>query len=124
MRIQIKIKMYMLFLMIFPLASFAAAPGAATETGSLLNPDKLFEAIKKNITIPLPTGQQKVEIPKPEDALKNASPKLQEVNKDVKEETGIDLGKFISWMAKVLKLFFRFVVDILEAVANALNPKS
>ena len=65
-----------------------------------------------------------MEIPKPEEALKDASPKLQEVNKNVKEETGIDLGKFISWMVKVLKLFFRFVVDILEAVANSLNPRS
>lgn len=121
---SIRSKIYnILFLMIFPFVGFAAVPGAAAETSSLLNPDKLFEAIKKNITIPLPAGQ-KVEIPKPEDALKNASPKLQEVNKDVKEETGIDLGKFISWMAKVLKLFFRFVVDILEAVANALSPKS
>lgn len=92
-------------------------------TSKLLNPDTLFKTLKENITIPLPTVDKKIEVPTPEKALKDASPKLQEVNRDVKEETGIDLAKFIGWFAKILKLFFQVIVDLLEQVASAMKPK-
>jgi len=94
----------------------------AGATADILNPDKLFKALKENITITLPTSDKPLEITTPQKALEEASPKLQEVSKDVKDETGIDFAKFLRWTAKILKLFFQTVVDILEMVAKALEP--
>lgn len=94
---------------------------------NILNPDKLFEAIKKNITIPISPPNQEgqagedIKLPTPKETLKEASPKLQEVNLDVKAETGIDFAKFIGWFAKVLKVFFLTIVDLLEAVSTAMQ---
>lgn len=96
----------------------------AGTAADLLNPDKLFEALKRNITIPIPSATSTVdniEVPSPGQALEKASPKLQEVNQDVREETGIDLAKFIGWFAKVLKVFFLTLVDLLEKVAQTLQ---
>lgn len=109
-----------------PFASFGMAETRKDFAGvasDLLNPDKLFNALKQNITVPI-SSDQKVEVPTPEQALKDASPKLQEVNRDVKEETGIDLAKFIGWFAKILRVFFQTVIDILEAVSGALDQKN
>lgn len=101
---------------------FAAA---ATE---LLNPDRWFEMLKRNITIPLPNFSadkskkgEEVKIPTPEEALKEASPQLQEVSRGVREETGIDLAKFIGWSAKVLKVFFQVIINLLEQVSKAMG---
>ncbi len=92
----------------------------ASTVGELLNPDTWFKALKENITIPI-SKDQEVKIPTPEEALKEASPKLQEVNREVREEVGIDFAKFIGWFAKVLKVFFQIIVNVLEQVANALK---
>jgi hypothetical protein len=90
-------------------------------TADLLNPSKLFDVLKRNITIPISTDQS-VQIPTPEQALEQSSPQLQEVNKDVKEETGIDLAKFIGWFAGMLKLLFQIIVDLLDNVSKSLDP--
>ncbi len=87
-----------------------------------LNPDKIFEALKENITIPLPnTSIDNTPVPSPEQALEKASPKLREVNQEVQNETGIDFAKLIGWFAKVLRVFFLTIVNILETVAQALE---
>lgn len=104
---------------------FTPLPPAEAQV-NFLNPDKLFEALKKNITLPIPSATStadKIEVPSPGQALEKASPKLQEVNRSVREETGIDLAKFIGWFAKMLKVFFLTIVDILEKVSSALKPK-
>jgi len=93
---------------------------AAVSTGDLLNPDKWFEVLKRNITIPI-SQKQTVKIPTPEEALRQTSPQLREISRGVREETGIDLAKFIGWFAKVLKVFFQVVVDLLETVARSLG---
>lgn len=95
-------------------------PEFAATVGELLNPDTWFKALKENITIPI-SKDQEVKIPTPEEALKEASPQLQEVNKGVREEVGIDFAKFIGWFAKVLKVFFQIIVSLLEQVSNALK---
>lgn len=100
------------------LASGLQYAGAAAD---LLNPDNLFDILKRNITIPINT-EQKIEILTPEQALEKSSPQLQEVNQDVKAETGIDLAKFISWFAGMLKLVFQIIVDLLDNVSKALDP--
>lgn len=92
----------------------------AATVGELLNPDAWFKALKENITIPI-SKDQEVKIPTPEEALKEASPQLQEVNRGVKEEVGIDFAKFIGWFAKVLKVFFQIIVNLLEQVSEALK---
>lgn len=92
----------------------------AATVGELLNPDAWFKALKENITIPI-SKDQEVKIPTPEEALKEASPQLQEVNRGVKEEIGIDFAKFIGWFAKVLKVFFQIIVNLLEQVSEALK---
>ncbi len=92
--------------------------GFAITAGELLNPDKWFEILKENITIPI-SKDQEVKIPNPEEALKESSPKLQEINKGVKEEVGIDFAKFFGWIAKVLKAFFQVIINLLEALSKA-----
>lgn len=94
----------------------------ATATGNLLNPDKLFETLKKNITVSLPTSTEKqIKVPSPEEALKEASPKLQEINRGVKEEVGIDFSKLIGWFAKILKVITQIVIDLLEKLSGILK---
>ncbi len=83
-----------------------------------LNPDKWFDILKRNITIPI-SKEKTVNIPTPEEAIRQSSPQLHEIGRGVREETGIDLAKFIGWMAKVLKLFFKVIVDLLETVARS-----
>jgi hypothetical protein len=113
---------------IFAEAEVNADKEFAGIAADILNPDKLFEALKKNITIPTSPALEKTEgdsitLPTPKEALKDASPKLQEVNKDIKDETGIDFAKFIAWFARVLKVFFLTVVDLLETVSGALQKE-
>lgn len=91
---------------------------SAVSTRDLLNPERWFEALKRNITIPI-SQDQIVNIPTPEEALRQTSPQLKEIGRGVKEETGIDLPKFIGWFAKVLKIFFQVIVDLLETVARS-----
>ncbi len=112
-----------MMLALTPFVSFGvgdARKELATTVGDLLNPDTWFKALKENITIPISKDQQ-VKVPTPEQALKDASPKLQEVNKGVKDETGIDFAKFIGWFARVLKVFFQIIVNLLEQVSESLK---
>src|SRR3989344_8969504 len=111
-------------LLIIPFIGLRADTGwpkeYAAETvslGDFLNPDKWFEILKRNITIPI-SKEKIVNIPTPEEAIRQSSPQLQEIGRGVREETGIDLAKFIGWIAKILKLFFQIIVNILEAVAR------
>lgn len=85
-----------------------------------INPDKWFDILKRNITIPI-SKENIVSIPTPEEALKQSSPQLREIGRGVQEETGIDLAKFIGWMAKTLKLFFQIVINLLENVARSFS---
>ena len=109
---------------LFPFISLGAGDlkkeyaAAAVSTRELLNPDKWFEVLKRNITIPI-SKEQVIKIPTPEESLKQSAPKLKEIGRGVKEETGVDLAKFIGWFAKVLRLFFQIVVDLLDTVAKS-----
>lgn len=93
---------------------------AAISANDLLNPDRWFEVLKRNITIPI-SQDQMINIPTPEESLRQTSPQLKEIGRGVREETGIDLAKFIGWFAKVLKVFFQVVVDVLEKVAGSFS---
>lgn len=111
---------------IFAYAEDSSVKQRAGIASEILNPDKLFESLKKNITIPAAPILEKAAgetsaLPSPEKAIKDASPKLQEVNKDVKEETGVDFAKLIGWFARVLKVFFLTVVNLLETVSQAMQ---
>lgn len=123
-------KIFTLAIIIFLNPPFVEAQGRVDKefagiAADILNPDKLFEALKKNITIPAAPISEKIgdktDLPNPKETLKEASPKLQEVNKDVKEETGVDFAKLIGWFAKVLKVFFLTVVDLLETVSTSMQ---
>ena len=94
--------------------------GFAAVTKDLLNPDKLFEVLKNNITLPL-FKEKGVNLPTTSDALKEAAPKLKEISSGIKEETGIDLSKFLSWFAKILKVFFQIIINLLEQVSKILG---
>ncbi len=107
------------------LAVFVPLSSAGAQV-NFLNPDKLFEALKRNITIPIPSSTssvENIEVPSPGQTLEKASPKLREVNRDIQEETGIDFAKFIGWFAKILKVFFLTIVDLLEKVSESLRSK-
>lgn len=113
-------------LMAVPTLAAAESTAYAGSAADLLNPDKLFDALKKNITIPIPAFEegekgQDVQVPTAKETLEKVSPELQEVNKGIREETGVDFAKFISWSAKILKLFFQTVVDLLETVSKAMQ---
>lgn len=83
------------------------------------SPERLFDSFKRNITIPVPFGG-KIELPQPQRALEDAAPKLREINRDIREETGIDFAKFIGWAAEMLRIFFAVVVNLMEKVAGSL----
>ena len=98
--------------------------GLAVISADILKPEKLFDALKKNITLPISGATstlKNTEIPSPGQTLDKVSPQLQEINRDVREETGIDLSKFLSWFAKILKAFFQIIVALLEKVSQALK---
>ncbi len=97
-------------------ASFAAT------VGELLNPDKWFEVFKKNITFPI-TKDTEVKVPTPEEALQGASSTLRDINKDIRDEVGIDFAKFFGWFAKVLKVFFQIIINIIETISKTLTPE-
>lgn len=87
-----------------------------------LNPDVLYKILKENVSIPLPEHREgPIVLPAPEQALQNASSSLRHFNKGVREKTGINLGKFIAWFAKILKVFFQIIVDFLDIVARSLE---
>lgn len=92
----------------------------ASALGNILNPDKFFNALKQNITIPI-SGGKGVILPSATETLEGVSPKLQKINTDVNEETGINLSKFIGWFAKILKAFFQIIIDLLEKISGALK---
>src|SRR3989338_8998869 len=107
----------------FLLASSGVAQiNFAAAGNNILNPDTLFDALRRNITIQLPNSSTTVELPTPEQALSQSSTTLRGYSSDIKEETGIDLPKFIGWFAKMLTLFFRVIVDLLESVSRTLSP--
>jgi len=94
--------------------------GFASTAGEILNPDKWFEVFKKSITFPI-TKDTEIKVPTPKEALEGASSTLRDINKDIQNEVGIDFAKFFGWFAKVLKIFFQIIVDLLEQVSNALK---
>ena len=107
----------------FLLASSGVAQiNLAAAGNNILNPDTLFDALRRNITIQIPNSSTTVELPTPEQALSQSSTTLRGYSSDIKEETGVDLPKFIGWFAKMLTLFFRVIVDLLESVSRTLSP--
>ncbi len=95
---------------------------SATVIGEIINPDRWFDTLKQNITIPV-SGQENLNIPIPQEALKSASPKLAEINKEIQEEVGIDFAKFFGWLAKILKIFFQFIISLIESLSKALGTQ-
>ncbi len=114
-----------LALFVVPFVVFGAMPGKefAATVGNLLNPDYWLEALRQNITVPTSTDTE-ITLPTPKEALEKSSPKLREINLDIREETGVDLAKFIGWFAKVLKVFFQIVTDLLDDVSKAMRSDS
>lgn len=91
----------------------------AAMVGDLLKPEKWFEVLKKNITIPV--LDEEINIPTPTKTLEDASSTLRDINKDILEETGIDFAKFFSWIAKVLKVFFQIIINLIETISKTLS---
>lgn len=121
------------FLAVFLLFPVVAAHGAGSYDGfagavaEFLKPDAWLNAFKKGVTIQIPaigtTSLQEIELPTPEEALKQASPKLQEINIDVREEIGIDFAKFFGWLAKVFQTLASVFIGLLETVSESLKTK-
>lgn len=105
------------------MAVFIAVPlrWAFAQDQNFLNPNRWTELLKQNITIPFEVPQRGEKLPTPEDALKTFSPQLQELNKGVQEETGVDFAKFLRWITKVFTVIFRIITTILETFAGALG---
>ncbi len=106
-------------ILVLPLSQVYAGT-LSSKTSSVLDPDTWFNAVKKNITVPVSTSSS-IDVPSPEKALKDVSPKLKEINEGVREEIGVDFAKLIGWFAKVLGVVFQIVVNVLQAVAGALK---
>jgi len=119
-----KLKRFLFILILTTLIPFSSFAQGYAATDSILNPDTWFKTMRENITIPIPmsSGTQ-VKLPTPENALKQAAPKLQIINKKISEETGIDLAKFIGWFAKILRAVFMIIFNLLETVAKSLKQQ-
>ena len=86
------------------------------QTASLLNPDELFKALRENITVPL-TPSTTFTLPTPQQSLKDAEqfkPKIDEINKEVQKESGVDLKKFTTFIAKITITIFKVIISVLE----------
>lgn len=84
-----------------------------------IKPDKFFNAINKNITIP--NLQNKLsDISSPDKMLKSAWPNIQETNKKIKEKIGIDFAKFFVWLVNILAALFFFLINLYQTIADAL----
>jgi len=83
---------------------------------TLLDPRYWLGAIQNSITIPSLENWMT-----PEKALGTISPKLQEINKGVKETAGIDLAKFIGWVAHIIQVVFQTIVNFLKTTAGSLQ---
>jgi len=118
---QLKIKYFFLFFVLFtPFFSLANSVSdyynKPLQTASLLNPDELFKALRENITVPL-TPDTTITLPTPQQSLKDAEklkPKIDEINKEVQEESGVDLKKFTSFIAKITITIFKVIISVLE----------
>ena len=99
---------------------FVSARGIRAEE-TLFDPNRVLESFKQNITIPFNLPQSGEKLPAPDEALKKFSPQLQEINKGVQEETGVDFAKFLRWITKVFTAIFRIITTILETFAGALE---
>lgn len=115
--------------LLFPVVAHGAGSydGFAGAAAEFLKPDAWLNAFKKGVTIQIPaigtTSLQEIELPTPEEALKQASPKLQEINIDVREETGIDFAKFFGWLAKVFQTFASVFIGLLETASESLKTQ-
>jgi len=122
--------LFLLYFLAVPLVIQAGngLDGMSGAIGRFLNPNAWFNAFREGITIQIPSvGTSSlgstVKLPTPEETLKRLSPKLQEANTDVREETGIDFAKFFAWLAKVAKAFFGIITGLLESLSQALEKK-
>ena len=121
LKISLKIKIIFLFFALFtPFFSLANSVSdyynKPPQTASLLNPDELFKALRENITVPL-TPDTTITLPTPQQSLKDAEklkPKIDEINKEVQEESGVDLKKFTSFIAKITITIFKVIISVLE----------
>lgn len=110
-----------LLLQLMPVVAFGSENGIPdVKIQELVNPNKLFDLLKKNISIPI-SGDYNFEVPTPTKILASSSPRLREINREVKKEAGIDLSKLIGWFAKALQVFFQFIVNLLNQVSEALK---
>lgn len=115
---------FLLFLALYtiifvPLIVLANTP-TSYPTNNILTPDAWFNALKKNITIPLAPDKTVIP-PTPEEALQSISPQLKEINQNIKDSIGIDFAKFVAWIARALTIFFQIIINILQSVSNSLK---
>lgn len=114
------------FLAFMPLKNGLASPYFdynGPETASLLNPDKFFEELRKNITIPI-SSTTEINIPSPEQSIKDAAklrPKIDELTKTVEEESGVNIKKLFTFLAKMTIGIFKTVILTLESLISFLQ---
>lgn len=100
---------------------FVPLRGVIAQEQNFLNQNRWVEFLKQNVTIPFTVPQGGEKLPTPEEALKKFSPSLQEINKGVQEETGVDFAKFLRWLTKVFTAIFRIITNVLKTFADALG---
>lgn len=104
-----------------PLIVLADIPDNSPAANNILTPDTWFNALKKNITIPLLASDKTIIQSTPEEALQSISPQLKEINQNIKDSVGIDFAKFVAWIARALTVFFQIIINTLQSVSNALK---
>jgi hypothetical protein len=98
--------------------ALAPISGFANEDAKTLTPEQLFKSLKDNVTVPFDVSEIKEGLPTPDEALEKITPKLKELGRGVEEEAGIDVPKFLSWLAGILQWLFRIIVDALQSLAE------
>ena len=88
---------------------------------SLLDPQRWLRVVPDAFRINVAPEFQITPWLTPREAFEQISPKLQEINIQVREETGVDLAKFMQWAAKIIHAIAQVLTEMLENLSHTLG---
>lgn len=90
----------------------------AAAAAEFLSPSDFFDSIKQNFSIfPLDNRASSSQQRK-EGISQYPSSKIQEINRSMEEETGVNLPKFLRWCARSIGSFFSLFGDLLKKIGG------
>lgn len=116
-----KILLYVIFFFLVSLPApsprenraFIENGGYAELSLDFLNPKAVFDVLKENFRVP-EFKDGKIEFPEQNGIQKDFSLDPEKYNKEIEEETGVNLFKFTKWFFSLLSRFFSALADLFE----------